>query len=344
MDCLVTTLQGVVNDDSLMKIGEMRIRVNSDKLTDGVEFVRYYSEGVQPFVIRTKDGSAKLTTNSNGANLVSEIEFTQELFKNQTIYFAPGQYDVSIINKSGIGVISSYNASGLGIDSSCISRMPKIRFFAWANPSAVFDVSNLRDFPDIESIYLEGDKIIGNLYGLKKVKNIKIELSLIKTMINDDVTRLFDCNIGKKIVLENNLGLTGDVMSAISHNAELEYLSFIRSTNLVGNVSSIRGLNKLQSLYINITNIACDIEELGTFISLTTFAGASNPNVYGTIESMVAKFRSYGRTSGNLTLDYGIGLSKVTYNGQSMVDYCKNNLGSKESPVVSWTANTITIS
>lgn len=344
MKCLVTNLQGVVSDDSLMKIGEMRLRIKTDKLTSAITIVRYYVEGVPPFVIKTLDGSAKMSTNANGTDLVSEIDFTQNMSKNAAVYFAPGEYEVSIVSKSGIGALICHAASGLGIDAQQVARMPYLKALTWINPSYEFDISHLREMPMMETFSCQGEKVIGNLYGLTKVKNIKTELSLNATMVADDVARLSKVNVGKKITLQNSLGLYGDIMSAVSHNTELEYLSLTRSTNLSGNLSSIRGLKKLNTLNINIANIEGNVADLGYLASLTTFAGADNPHLSGTLESMVTTFRANGRASGTIALPMATYMKNVTFNGMLLREYSNANLGGKNDIVVTWTSDTITLS
>jgi hypothetical protein len=127
-------------------------------------------------------------------------------------------------------------------------------------------------------------------------------------------------------------------MSALSNKLTLQTVSF-EGTPVQGNLASIKDLTALKTLHINGTDIVGDLSNLGKMLNLTSF----QPSNYmtGTIESMVAAFRSNGKKEGVFTLSYAAGITGATFEGLSIRDWIKAN-GGKSSLKLTWTETTIT--
>ena len=99
-NCLVTKLKANVNDNSLLKIGEMRLEAGTFTETYGkrINFTTY------PQVIETLDGSASLTTDENlltgfTNKLTINRDYQNFYTKNQDVVIAvSNKYDIKWIN------------------------------------------------------------------------------------------------------------------------------------------------------------------------------------------------------------------------------------------------------
>ena len=92
-NCLVTKLKANVNDNSLLKVGEMRLEAGT--------FTETYSKrinfGSYPQVIETLDGSASLTNDKNLlTGFTNKITLNQD---HQTFYTKNQDVEIVVFNK-----------------------------------------------------------------------------------------------------------------------------------------------------------------------------------------------------------------------------------------------------
>lgn len=340
--CLVTKLQGVVDDDTLLKLGEIRISVNASVAGKYAIFTRYYVEGSRPLTLKSVDGLAHIST-ASGGGYVNEIAFNEDYTKTQNIYFGVGEYEISLVHRAALGSFIAYDGSVLGFDAAQLAYMPKLRSFVLYKPFKSFDISELRYMPVLEILELGGQNIVGNLDGVVNIGGCK-NLSLNDTAVADNIEKVKDFAQMEILDINNSTGITGDITRYVATLPLLKRITTTRSINLTGNVANLVNNTNLENVSINLSNIGGDISYLGKLTKLTTLQIADANNLSGSIESMVAAFRANGRQAGSISMPNASYVSPITYNGERLRDWVRTNLPGVNNVTLSWTADNITIS
>ena len=335
MRCLVTKLEGVVNDLSLKRMGEIRIEINAN---GGESFsITRPTNTLGDLYVATLDGEARLSE-SNGGTLVSEIIVPNVAGGSlKTIYVSGGTYTLRLLHKDNLGEISSSNASFMTLHGEEWSNLASLNSISLSVGIGGFDISYLRNYPKLNTFALAGQNCVGALSGLLPLKKLQI-LQLNNTAITGDIAVFNDFDVTHVVRIISCKGITGDAMSALSNKLTMQEVSF-ESTPVQGNLASIKDLTALKTLHINGTDIVGDLSYLGKMLNLTNF----QPSNYmtGTVESMVAAFRSNGKKDGTFTMKYAAGITGATFEGLSISNWLKAN-GGKSSLKLTWTETTIT--
>ena len=335
-NCLVTTYKAVVNDNSLLKIGEMRLEAGTSTETVGkrINFTTY------PQVIETLDGSLSLT---NDENLLTG--FTNKLtLSADNQYFYTKNQDVVIV------VSNKYDVTGVlckdtKINLDDLKYLPNLKSL-----ENVFCKGSLESIKDKPISYLYGlqfekEQNIINLSGLTSLTNI----TLVQTNVSGDISAisgltsltniiLAQTNVSGNISAISGLTALTDINIAnTSISGNISALSGLTSltkfvanvTSISGDISAISGLTELTYINIGTTTVSGDIQSLGSCTALTFMELVGMPNMRGEVIDYVISQRAHGRNTGTTRF----GPSKtVTFNGKALSDY--NNF--------SWTASTIT--
>lgn len=263
-NCLVTKYKATVNDNSLLKIGEMALKaIASTKSEYTVNFTTY------PQVIETLDGSLSLTTDPN---LLTG--FTNKIILNSSYAtFYKKNQDVVIV------IPNKYDIKDL-MCSNTVINLDDLKYSNSLNMLAGFlckgSLANIKDKP------------ITNLNGLNFEENQDIiNFSGLTSLIN--------------IVLYSN-PIYGDI-SALSGLTSLTKL-WMPNSSVSGNISSLSGLTALKSISFDETYLSGDIESIGTLINLTelNICSPNGEGVRGEIINFVNSQRSHGRTIGNIKI------------------------------------------
>lgn len=340
--CLVTKLQGVVDDNNLLKLGEIRISVKTSAIGKSAIMTRYYSDGVRPFTLSSVDGLAHISKTS-GNGYVNKIAYDEDATKSQSIYFGIGEYEISLVHKAGLGAFLAYDGSMLGLDATQWAYMPTLRSLVLYKPFKAFNISELRYMPVLEILELSGQNIVGNLDGVVSVGGCK-NFTLKNTAVVDDIEKIKNMERVEVLDIDSNNGITGDITNVAATLPLLKRLTTTRSSNLTGNLANLVNNTNLETLSVNISNIAGDISYLGKLTKLTTLNIADANNLVGSIEEMVAAFRTNGRQTGTISMSSASYVSPITYNGERLRDWVRNNLPGVNNVTLTWTSTTITIS
>lgn len=339
MKCLVTKLQSVVSDNSLKKMDEIRIQVNS---TGGGSLKILRRQSVEgELLISTPDGSEKVSlTNGSWKSSVS-IPIPSNYEQETTIYVASGAYELSVIHKNAICGISSSDGQIFFIEPEDVSRCVNLVKYNIPNISEEFDIALLSGLNGAEEISFKGVNYVGNISELKVFP--RRSLTIVNTSLVGDVAILSKMTTLQSINIEQNLGLEGDILTAISSMNDLYSVYAWKNNNLRGDLEKIKGLTKVTKLDLSKSgNITGDIKHLGRMSQLTYLA-IVDTNCYGTIEEMVQSFVQNGRTSGSINMPSANYISKVTFNGIALRTWLANNLPGIAHAAVTWQGETITI-
>lgn len=227
MDCLVTKLKGLVNDDNLLKLGDLRasmssnlrvvLRWNATK-NDTVRIIgnSYFSDSTYT----NNEGKSK---NVSGTNIETYVKFS-----GNSDIIVPDKYD-----------LADLSVSGLNVDIVDISY---IRALASLTCTLFGDLEKMNDFickSSISSIIsFSSPELYGNLGG--------IDFS--------DYTKLVYFNItGSKI--------EGSI-EGLSKGLSLKFVDLGNNPNVTGDISALNGLSKLKTLSVRNTKVYGDIGKL----------------------------------------------------------------------------------
>ena len=227
MDCLVTKLNGNVSDDSLLKLGEFRIKVNRVKSpTNKTQSI---------FLLTDKDitieivGEGYFTDNTLLANNGKRLSISAN--SETSVYFSNGDFYISIPNKYALKKVNS-TTNSTSSDSS----------------NKFFSIDDLK-YSDIVSYNINSNQVTGDLSSVKNWKNVEF-LILNTTQVTGDIANIKNLTKLKSIYL-GETKLTGDV-SAFSNLVNLDTINAVYS-NISGDISALSSLSaeKLKGITIS---------------------------------------------------------------------------------------------
>ena len=212
-NCLITKLNGVVDNELLKKLYEIRIEItsvnNPSKLTQGLSF-NFFS-AVDLKIIGDGYFTDETLTQNLGkvkSNVIGSID----------IFVSNGDYLLSISDKTQITTLQASNkkVSGVSIQSN-----------------KKFDINELKSSKRLFNV--SGGNAIGDISAFKGKSNLNY-ISLNDTKVTGDISALSNLTKLKSVYL-NNTGITGDI-SALANLKELSMIT-TSNTSLYGNLGSL---------------------------------------------------------------------------------------------------------
>ena len=312
MDCLVTKLKGIVNNDTLLPLNGMFIKVVSNydqNLSNSQRYLFLLSKNdIQVSVV---GGDNNFTTNSD-LTTGEKNTITVNSVSGTGAYLKKGNYTLLVSDK--------YSLTSIGELTNEVNGLS-------------FNINDLKfndGFPNIYAniVYndIEGDLSI--LAG-KTIQNFKAG-----SKITGNIEVINDINWENNYCVFNVFSrerlITGNIAN-LSVNNKIAVFGINSQTKVTGSLSTISDkFPNLSQLIVQNSNITGDI---GDITSPIIFMGVYNcPGISGTIEDFVATQRSHGRNTG--TCDNGGAWdNNVTLNGNPI------NNGSNS---FTWTASQIT--
>lgn len=275
--CLVTKLNGVVDNSNLLKIGELRIKIvsapNPSKFTQGMSLK--FTEPTEVSIV----GDGYFTDENLSANYGKVKTITSERF-----FISNGNYDLSIKNKYKVSFISTINkdvsgnniayykyinidelkysnsltwidASNIDGDISAFKNALSLEFIGLSKTNITGDISVFANNTTLNSIYLTSTDITGDISAFKNNTALTIA-DLSNTNVTGSISA-FSNNIALTSLYLNNTNVTGNI-SVFSNNTALKSV-ILNNTNITGDISVFNNMTKLESLNINYTSVYGDI-------------------------------------------------------------------------------------
>ena len=249
MDCLVTKLKGNVSDDSLLKLGEFRIKVyrveNPTVKTQGMslEFLEDTEIEIIGDGYFTDEG---LTTNLGTNKKCNANEIT-------SFYLSNGDYEISVLNKYKVETIYLYYVGNSGVTQTQMSHYE-------------FNIDDLKYSPNIIRINAMSNLITGDLKSLGNM--IKAEVILMQTAsLTGDIANLK--NLKDCITCRLNLmyDIYGDI-SVFSNMPKLKEL-YLSSDKIYGDVSVVEKLPNLESISLEGTSVSGNLSSFSNLSKIT---------------------------------------------------------------------------
>lgn len=306
-NCLKTRLKEVVNNDSLVIEGHLKIKVSQkSSVTANMSLLSLSAVNTGCDIKVTGNGYFADTfagLSDPGSRYTSKhIDGNGNL---NTLYFANGDYYIDISDKENIvSVVNSSAAESQTIFSISIDQFycPNLRKIEAPLSDIHGSISGLSLSSDVSEIIIEGINIVGDISVLGNANSIT-SFYISKANVTGNISTL----IGK-----NSLSLL-----------------VLSDTKVSGNVSSLNGLNALTNVQLENTIVSGDVKSIKS--PNLGRLDIRNTNISGTIEELAAALWNNGSGRGAgipasgtpaVTYVYAKG-SNVTYNGQAINNaYC----------------------
>ena len=329
----MTKLQGVVNDTTLKKVGEMRIAINAK----GGEYISLKKVTDGELVVSTLDGQPHISLSANG-ELLQSITIPNSTAETK-FYLGSGTYTLRLINKNSLLNIGILTGDVITLNQEEWSYMPNMQIFDVRYLGGSFDVSDIRNWSKVIALVMQGSTFNGDISVFDGFDLQRVEL--LQTNLRGDVSAFSGTTKMETFTLAGNSYLVGDVLNAISHNNSLRLLS-IQNQNTTGDLQSIKNLSALTDLLLLTRGITGDIAVLGKLPSLANL-NLAYTSVVGSIESLVAAFVSNGRQSGTIDMRDVKFWENVTYQNMPMSQWVNTNIGGSLRATLTWNGSQISI-
>ena len=283
-NCLVTKLKSAVSDDSLSKIGELKVyHTRSDQAS---YYFTAMSTVAQDVTVKI-DGVADSVVHMN-ANTRTIILFNAASIGATSVAVFSDKYHIKYLQEGNfycnlddfkyndvLTIIESGHSGFTGDISSLPGTMEKINI--QYSKHITGDISSVNSMPNLEKLSISGEGLYGNLANLQtnshlyqfRIKNTSIEGNI------SNISRAFP-NISE-LSCYNNQNFNGDINS-------------ISSSNLA-NLSSI--------ITMQLCNLGGSVNTLALASGVTKLNVAENPNINGSR----ATFKSVNSSNSSLQND-----------------------------------------
>lgn len=240
--CLVTKLNGVINNDSLLAIGEMRVKFYKE--TNPTKRSRTLRIGTNGQITLKVVGDGYFTDENLTANLGKSAVVNNEI---KSVFVSNSDLEVSISDKYNFYAISDVTipSESASLDSNRVINLNDLKY------------SKLIQQINFSSSRIEGDfDSLSNLVNLNVVSlsNLSGDIKSLGNLTNLTILQL----LGKDIF--GNL-------SSLANLSKLNDLN-VKETSIMGNISSLASLTALKTF--NVPNVTGDISTLKTCVELTS--------------------------------------------------------------------------
>lgn len=199
--CLITKLNGIVNNDNILKLGELKLQLlpvssptaNTEAIT--LKFSKNTSVAIS--------GDAYFTNSGLSSNNGKTIDFAEN--DAQLLYVSNNDGYLSIPDKYSITTLQA-DYSKIMLDLDLLKFSNKLENLVC---KASGDISILGNFKNISTIQIKNDELYGDIKSLKDAVNLGI-LEIVSLNITGDISSLSKLNKCKRIIL-NGAVLTGDL-------------------------------------------------------------------------------------------------------------------------------------
>lgn len=199
--CLVTKLNGIVNNNNIQKLGELRFQLLpvSSPTADTEGITLKFSKNTSVAI----SGNAYFTDSALSANNGKTVDFTEN--KGQLIYVSNNDGYLSILDKYAIMTLQvSYSKAMLDLDLlKFTNKLENLVCKASGN------ISILGNFKNISTVRISGDELYGDIKSLKDAANLEI-IEIASLNITGNISALSKLNKCKRIMLKGAV-LTGDL-------------------------------------------------------------------------------------------------------------------------------------
>lgn len=288
--CLITKLGGVVNNNSLSKLGELKIKFTKGTKSGNRNITLMFSQ--------------KTEVKLSGDSAFWSGDKTKILNADQQ-----AQLEFNNMNEMEIS-FPKYNLKYLAINIT-------------DGGTAKFDIGDLKYSKLLEYLNLSNTDIYGDISSISGLKNL-INFRVGNTKVYGDLAAV--SNLLKLTVIEvNDSRITGN-LSAISNLSELSHV-YMYNSRITGNLSAISNLSKLvkfDARYLDLVADVSAVTNLSELLYLYVDKLKGNINTINNLQHLRVLKSSAAELTGDLALlpssMYRIELSNATKSSFSWSD------------------------
>lgn len=296
--CLVTKLNGVVDNSSILRIGEMRFYVSKvDSATDKTQgFAIKVNKPVKLEILGEGYFTNKELTNNLGKTITIDVS-------NQNVFVSNNDVVIAVLDKYSITDILGYYIGAIG---GSYSKNKK------------FDIEGLKYSANLNQIQFVDSQVFGDITNLSKLTKLTT-LELGKTNVEGDIKALTNLSLLTSVSL-NLTKVYGDI-SCLKAMTDLTSVDLLFS-QVSGDISALSKLTKLTTIRMYETNVSGDVNALSNLVKLQYFLA---PNTSGDISALsrLVELKEFSSKSSTIVGDlatlpsscYAFGASNYKGNG-----------------------------
>jgi hypothetical protein len=234
--CLITKLNGSVQNDSLLRIGEFCIKVSKveSPTADSQRFVVNNSKDAQLRII----GDGYFTNETLSENKGKALNITANT--ETTVYFSNGDYEVVVSEKYSLTQVGVYTKTSwkgykgkLSFDIDSMKYSPNISFLPLANTQVTGDIAVLGKLTGLMHLTIANTQVTGDIAVLGKLTGLTF-LQLNNTQVTGDIAVFGKLTGISDIPSVYNTKVTGDI--SVYKNTKVTQLRFV-GTSVYGDLS-----------------------------------------------------------------------------------------------------------
>lgn len=257
--CLVTKLNGVVDNSSILRMGEMRFYVSKvDSATDKTQgFAIKVNKPVKLEILGEGYFTNKELTNNLGK--ITTIDAN-----NPNVFVSNNDVEIAILDKYSITDVISYYIGTSGGSSP---------------ENKKFDIDGLKYSANLNQLIFSGSQAFGDIENLSELTKLTT-LQLGKTNVEGDIKALTNLSLLTSLTL--NLTKVYGNISSLAAMTGLTNVDFI-SSQVSGDISALSKLTKLITVRMYGTNVSGNINALSNLSKLQYFLA---PNTSGDVQAL----------------------------------------------------------
>lgn len=250
--CLVTKLSGIVNNDSLLRVGEIRFSISavSNPTSESQKLSISYATDSSLEII----GNGYFTDSTLSKNLGKSRNVNTG---SNTVYVSNGNFSLIAKNKYKIESITIGTAYSFDIEDVKWSSMYNITA-NYTNTEG--DISSLASITRFQTIDLSYTKVAGDIASLSKLTNSKV-LSFICDRVRGNLSSLQGLTKLQLLRLKN---VSGDVSSLVQ-NKELTDIR-LYSCNITGDIATLSPKLHFMDFEGSITSLSFGSRDTASYI------------------------------------------------------------------------------
>lgn len=234
--CLITKLNGSVQNDSLLRIGEFCIKVSKveSPTADSQRFVVNNSKDAQLRII----GDGYFTNETLSGNKGKALNITANT--ETTVYFSNGDYEVVVSEKYSLKQVGTYIGTSwigykgkLSFDIDLLKYSPDISFLALSATKVTGDIAVLGKLTGLKHLTIDNTQVTGDIAVFGKLTGLTY-LNFNTTQLTGDIAVFGKLTSLTKIPVINRTGVTGDI--AVYKNSDFKTLQLL-GTRVYGDLS-----------------------------------------------------------------------------------------------------------
>lgn len=221
-NCLVTKLAGIVNNPSLMKLGESKVTSNLTSIGNIEDYIRIDGSEDKPVTLKMETGYFRASKSSNDS-IGTEITVNS----GRQIFPSTGEHVISVIPKYNIQWLQNIC---INIDNLKLSKNLK---FLSLKSGSYGDISSLKNLTELTGIYCSNTNIHGDISSLKNLTEL-VKILLLDTQVSGDI-------------------------ASLSILVKLTYFELRSTGKIVGDISSLKKLSELETFKLKVNDIFGDL-------------------------------------------------------------------------------------